>query len=85
VIIFRYQTGELIEVGDEIRINRWFRRSLRGVVDYVHDPTKPAPRGGDNEIGFSVHHEDGSWSWFGATSPPPRVELLRKKAKPDDK
>lgn len=80
--IARYETGEEVRLGDRVRLRRWIRSPLEGVVDFVHDPTKPAPPKGDNDVGFSVRLNDQrGWIWFGAKIHK-RLELMSRALSP---
>jgi len=68
-------TNEPIRVGDIVRIRRWLRRDLRGVVDYVYDPSKPSFRE-VNDPGFSVKIDEKRSIW--ANEPDENILLVSR-------
>ena len=83
-ILFRYANGDDVRLGDRVRRRRWFRAPLVGVVAWMHDPTKPAPPRGDNDMGYSIRWDDPrAGGYWGSTTPDPRLELIERGAAPD--
>jgi hypothetical protein len=80
-MVFRYASGEEVQVGDRVRRTRWFRRPQEGAVVYLHDPKQPSPPNGNNDLGFSVKWDDPSdgWYWSGILLDP-KLELVSRGA-----
>lgn len=79
--MFRYASGEEVQVGDRVRRRRLFRRPLEGVVAHMYDPTQPSPPRGNNDPGFTVKWDDPSdgWYWSGIMLDP-KLELVSRGA-----
>jgi hypothetical protein len=62
----KYFSGELIQVGDRVRVKRRLRKAKEGVVIFVYDSQVASPPRGTNDYGFSIVLQDGSVLWNGA-------------------
>jgi len=58
---FTYKNGLVVKIGDNVEYKRLFRRKKRGVVVYLYDSTRPSPPWGENDVGFGVTLDDGSY------------------------
>jgi hypothetical protein len=73
---FTYCSGEQVRLGDRVAVRRFLRRPLQPKVVQIYDPTRPSPPGGDNDIGFHIKIEDGSWGFCGSGDP--RLTLISR-------
>lgn len=59
----KYKSGEIVLLGDAVKIKRLLRRPIKGVVTKVYDPDKDSPPRGDNDYGIGIELDDGSYLW----------------------
>jgi len=58
-IEIKYETGEIMRVGDHVEIQRFVLLHLKGVVVHVFDRSRPSFRHSDNAIGFAIRLNGG--------------------------
>mgnify|MGYP003575479206 CR=1 FL=1 len=66
---FTYRTGEVVQLGDRIEVRRFLRRPRRGRVVKIYDPSRPSPPWGDNDFGYGIEVEDGTWGLANSDDP----------------
>jgi hypothetical protein len=59
-----YGSGEEIKVGDYVKVKRFLRSPINGIVSFVYDPQKPSPPKGDNPRGFTVKVSESKFLFF---------------------
>jgi hypothetical protein len=66
---FTYRTGEIVRLGDRVLVRRFLRRPLRATVVQIYDPLRPSPPKGDNDVGYHIQIENGTWGFVGSDDP----------------
>ena len=72
-----YGSDDEIKVGDYVKVKRFLRTPLMGVIMFVYDPQKPSLPKGDNPRGFTVKISESKFLFFTKTEK--SIELISRE------